>query len=135
MKEKPRILLIDDDADVHLAVKMILEPLGYVVQCCLTGQQGLEAARKELPDLLLLDVMLATPSEGFHVAYDFKMDERLRDVPIVMVSAISEAMGIDFAREVGTPFLPAERFVNKPFDAKTLREAVEATLHGVKSAS
>ena len=61
---RARILLIDDDPDIHLAVEMMLVPLGYELTCYSTGAAGLEALRREPPDLLLLDIMLTQPTEG-----------------------------------------------------------------------
>jgi CheY-like chemotaxis protein len=126
------ILLIDDDADVHEVVKMILEPKGFQVECALTGPAGLEAAHKLKPDLLLLDIMLDTPSEGFHIAYSLKTDEVLKDIPIVIVSSIGKKMGIDYAKELGTEYVPASHFIEKPFNAETLLNAVNQALAAAK---
>lgn len=125
-----RILLIDDDLDMHTAVKMILEPEGYQVTCCLTGPAGLESMRAERPELVLLDIMLSSPSEGFHVAYEMKEDDTLKDIPVIMISAIGQKTGMDFARELGSDYVQAERFLEKPFDAQTLRDAVKKLLAG-----
>ncbi|MCG3126350.1 MAG: Transcriptional regulatory protein CseB [Phycisphaerae bacterium] len=123
-----RILLIDDDPLVHDAVKMILEPEGYQVEGCLTGPAGLEALRARRPDVLLLDIMLAKPSEGFHLVYKLKEYPELREIPIIVLSAIRQSYGFDFAQEVGSEFLPVQRFLEKPIDAATLREAVRQAL-------
>jgi len=125
----PRILLIDDDSCTHEAVRMTLEPLGYQVTCCSTGPDGLAAMRRDRPDLVLLDIMLSMPSEGFHVAYEMKGDDALKDVPIIVLSAIGQTMGMNYASELGSDYLPIERFLEKPFDAATLREAVQRVLH------
>lgn len=86
------------------------------------------AVRNDPPDLVLLDIMLSTPTEGFHLAYELQRDDVLREIPIVMLSAISEKTGINFAAETGTEYIPAAAFVCKPFDAQTLIEAVETAL-------
>ena len=125
-----RILLIEDDVDMHTAVKMILEPEGYQVTCCLTGPAGLESMRAERPDLVLLDIMLSSPSEGFHLAYEMKADDTLKDIPVIMISAIGKKTGMDFARELGSDYVQAERFLEKPFDAQTLRDTVKKLLAG-----
>ena len=49
--------------------------------------EGVEAARKDPPDLILLDIMLSSPSEGFHLAYDLSKDDDLQDIPIIMISS------------------------------------------------
>lgn len=128
MSDGKNILLVDDDPDIHAAIRMILEPHGYQVACCTTASQGLSNARKMKPDAVLLDIMLADPTEGFHVAYEMKQDEALRDIPIIMISAIGRTVEMDFAKEVGTNYLPAVSFIEKPFDAKTVLEALQSAL-------
>jgi len=119
-----RILLIDDDPLVHDAVRMILEPEGYRVDGCLTGPSGLAAMRARRPDVLLLDIMLASPTEGFHLVYEMKTSPALRGIPIIVLSSVRQAYGFDFAQDVGSEFLPVQRFLEKPIDAATLRDAV-----------
>ena len=118
------ILLIDDDPVIHDAVKMILEPEGHRVTCCLTGRQGMEMLQRETPDLVLLDVMLASPSEGFDLVYEIRNQKGLGDLPIIMLSAVGQSTGADFARQSGTEFLPVQHFLEKPFTPDALRTAV-----------
>ena len=122
------IVLIDDDQDMHEAIKLILEPEGYRVSCYSTGPAGLEAVRRDKPDLLLLDIMLASPSEGFHLAYELKEDAILKELPVVMISAIGQTTGMDYAKELGTEYVRAEGFLEKPLDAQTLRATVKKVL-------
>lgn len=122
------ILLIDDDRDFQHVVRSILEPQGYQVRCASTLPEGREALAAGAPDLLLLDIMMASPSDGFHLAYEMKQDESLKDVPIIMISSISQTMGMDYAQELGSDYIPADRFIEKPIDAQTLRNVVEQTL-------
>ncbi len=120
-----RIVLIDDDPDMHDAVKMILEPLNYRIEGYLTGPDGLEALRADPPNLLLLDIMLSSPSEGFHISYEMKQDDVLKNIPIIMISAIGQTMGMDYAKELGSDYVKADLFMEKPLEAAKLREAVE----------
>ncbi len=129
MKEsKAHVLTIDDDPLVHDAVKMILEPEGCRVECASTGPAGLDAMRADPPDVLLLDIMMASPTEGFHLVYEIRKDPLLREIPIIVLSAVGQSFGFDFAHDVGTEFLPVERFLEKPIEAATLREAVSRAL-------
>jgi CheY-like chemotaxis protein len=120
-----RILLIDDDPDMHLVMKMILEPEGYEVVCCGTGSGGLETMRHQIPDLVMLDIMLADPSEGLRVACEMRHDEGLREIPIIMISAIGEKIGQDYYSEVCPGTASGDMFLEKPFDPTTVREAVK----------
>jgi CheY-like chemotaxis protein len=128
MADKRRILIIEDDPDMHDVLQTILEPVGFELTSCYTGPEGLESARTDKPDLILLDIMLSSPSEGFHLAYDLKQDEVLKDVPIIMISAIGKTMGMDYAKELGSAYVRADRFLDKPFDAETLRSMVAEVL-------
>lgn len=132
MSDQPRrILLIDDDDDMQHAIRAMLEPDGFEIGCAATGPGGLAALRASPPDLILLDIMLSTPSEGFHLAYEIKNDEQLKRIPIVMISAIGERMGLDFAKEVGSDYAPVEAFLEKPLDAAKLRETVRRVMGAV----
>lgn len=128
MPEKANILIIEDDPDMQDVLSTILAPAAYELTSCYTGPDGMAAARKRKPDLILLDIMLSSPSEGFHLAYELKQDEVLKEVPIIMISSIGKTMGLDYAKELGSDYLQAERFLDKPFDAQTLREMVTEVL-------
>ncbi len=127
---KPYVLVIDDDPDLREALRLMLEPAGYDVALCATGPIGMEAIQRRPPDLIILDIMLASPSEGFHLAYQLKRDEALKHIPVIMISAIGEKMGINYARELGSDYVPADRFLDKPLKAETLLAAVRDTLAG-----
>ena len=123
-----RLVIIDDDLDVREALTLMLAPSGYRLTCCATGPEGMAEVRRELPDLILLDIMLASPSEGFHLAYELRNDEGLSRIPIIMISSIGQTMGMDFAKEVGSEYVPAERFLNKPLTRDGVLAAVRETL-------
>jgi DNA-binding response OmpR family regulator len=123
-----RIVIIDDDPDVREALTMILEPAGYELTCCATGPEGLATIQNDPPDLIMLDIMLASPSEGFHLAYELRRDEASCNVPIIMISSIGQTMGMDYAKELGTEYVPAEKFLDKPLTAEVVLNAVKETL-------
>ena len=129
-----KILLIDDDPDMHLVAKVILEPEGHQVTCCRTGPEGLETMRRNRPDLVLLDIMLSHPSEGLQVACEMRHDERLKSIPILMISAIGETVGQDYYSEVCPGTASGDLFLEKPFDAPTMREAVKWLLENKTAA-
>ncbi|HNQ21929.1 MAG TPA: response regulator [Phycisphaerae bacterium] len=122
------IVLIDDDPDMREAIRMVLEPLGYRLTCCATGAQGLSVLRQDGADLLLLDIMLSTPTEGIDLCQSMKGDPKLRALPIIMISAVGQTTGMDIALEAGGGVLPAELFLEKPLEAQVLRDAVQRFL-------
>ena len=123
-----RIVIIDDDPDVREALTMILEPAGYKLSSFATGPEGLAHIQSDPPDLILLDIMLASPSEGFHLAYELRRDEASCHIPIIMISSIGQTMGMDYAKELGTDYVPAEKFLDKPLTAEVVLSAVKETL-------
>jgi len=123
-----RVLIIDDDPDVREALRLILEPKGYRVTLCASGPEGRAAAQEQTPDVILLDIMLSTVSEGFHIAYDFRKDESLAQVPIIMISSIGDSVGIEFAGEIGSDYMPADVFLAKPLEAATVLRAIREVL-------
>ena len=122
------IVLIDDDPDFQEAVKLMLEPEGYKLSMYLTGDEGMKAIQADQPDLILLDIMLASPSEGLHIAYELKKDEKLAGIPVIMISAVGERMGMDFAKEADSDYIQAVKFLEKPLQADTFRAAVKEAL-------
>jgi len=123
-----RIVVIDDDPDFREALCMILEPVGYRLDCYATGPDGLAAVRADPPDLVLLDVMLSSPSEGLYVARDLRRYPASRRVPIIMITSYRGTLGADYAREFGDDYIPPEKFLDKPITAEAVRRAVQETL-------
>lgn len=123
-----RIVVIDDDPDVRDAMALILEPAGYRVTCCSTGPEGKDTVRADPPDLILLDVMLASPSEGFHLAYELRQDESLAQIPIIMISSIGKTMGMDYARELNSDYIAADKFLDKPLEAAVVLDSIREAL-------
>ena len=118
----PKILVIEDDADMHEAVKLMLEPEGYAVTWCSTGPAGLEQAQRMVPDLILLDIMLSSPSEGFHLAYELRKDDVLRNIPIIMLTVLNDPDTRRQSLSVGAvDFIPKDSFMNMVL-LETLRQ-------------
>ena len=122
------ILLIDDDPDVHHAVQLILESSGYSVAYEATASAGWQAVERHRPDLILLDIMLASPTEGLELADRLKAHKQFRSIPIIMISSIGQQAGLDLAREAAADSYVANRFLEKPFSAQTLLTAVQGAL-------
>ncbi len=118
------ILLIDDDLDMHEVVTLILQPAGYRVTCCATGEAGLQALQRDRPDLVLLDVMLATPTEGLELAHRIRSNPETGHVPIVVVSSTTR----DFDLHAGGLENAIDLFIEKPLEAQQFREAVGEVL-------
>ena len=126
----PKILIIDDDPDIVEAMRMPLEANDYEVISANCGEEGLQKAREEIPDLIILDVMMETDTEGFHVAYKLRSEEQdseyknCRKIPILMITAISQKKGMSFSPVKDDAFLPVDDFIEKPIQPKDLLKKV-----------
>jgi CheY-like chemotaxis protein len=122
---KKKILIIDDDQDISEGIKTVLESKPYEVHSASSGVEGVEAAKKLKPDMVILDVMMETKDSGFNVARKLKKDPALAKIPILMLTAIREKTGFDFSKEAGDEaWLPVDDYVEKPIHSETLLEKV-----------
>ncbi len=116
MDEKARILLVDDDEDFLKSTGDLLEAHGYQVMSATDGAAGLTKALKERPNLMVLDVMMATETEGFEVARKIPEAKELQQMPVILVTGIRKEMKLGFAFEPDETWLPVERVMEKPID-------------------
>jgi len=134
MSERKTILIIDDDPDVLEGMRLPLEIHGYNVVVAMSGEEGLAKVLECGPALIILDIMMFTPTEGFHVAYKLRSDDptspyaKYRTVPILIVTAIHQVTALRFHFEGDEGFLPADEFIEKPIDPKALLEKVDKFL-------
>ncbi|MBM4039342.1 MAG: response regulator [Planctomycetes bacterium] len=122
------ILIADDDPDIVEAIKTVLEASGFEVESAPNGQECLRKLRRRKPSLLILDVMMTTETEGFHVAYEIRDDPALRDLPILMLTAIEQKTGFKFSPSQDEDYLPVEQFVTKPIEPDELLRRVNELL-------
>lgn len=127
--EKAKILIVDDDLDLASAMQAILESRQYSVNIAADKAGGMELIRTEKPDLLILDVIMSTWSDGFDMARELKSQSELREMPILMLTGVKDKTGIDFKSSAGDPtWLPVDGFLDKPVESETLLAEVEKLL-------
>ena len=114
MIKKKRILLVDDEADFVEVLRIRLEDSNYEVIVAYNGEEGLERAEREEPDLILLDIMLPKIS-GFDVCRKLKIDKNFKDIPIIMLTAKFQPNDIRFGEGMG-----ADAYITKPFEPQVL---------------
>ncbi|HDQ72866.1 MAG TPA: response regulator transcription factor [Chloroflexi bacterium] len=127
-----KILLIEDDPDMALAVRMPLEARDYEVFTASSGEEGLRQVREIDPDLIILDVMMETATAGFQVSLQLRDPSAdaayaaYRHVPILMLTAIHTTTSLRFGPD--EVYLPVDDFVEKPIDPDVLLEKVQALI-------
>ncbi|MCB4757483.1 MAG: response regulator [Elusimicrobia bacterium] len=122
------ILIIEDDVDMIEAVKLILQPTHYRVLESHDPEDGLNKAKAEKPDLIILDVMFGSKgeSQGFHYAVKMKADKSLAPIPILMMTSVNaKVSGYKFSDESDGEYLPVDDFVDKPVQPEDLLQRVE----------
>jgi two-component system alkaline phosphatase synthesis response regulator PhoP len=120
MTQRPKILLVDDDVDLVKVMSGALESKAYEVIVAYNGQEGLEKARKEKPDLVILDILMPV-ADGFTFADQFRKDPALAKIPVLALTSFSESLGQPF------PFDVTEYLV-KPIKPRDLVAKVEEFL-------
>jgi two-component system alkaline phosphatase synthesis response regulator PhoP len=127
-----RILLVDDDADVRLTVRLPLEAAGYQVFEAVNLADGQAAVIKITPDLIVLDVMMDSATAGFQFALDLHNADpnskfkEFRETPIIMLTAIHTTTPMRFAPDID--YLPVQVFLEKPVEPEVLLAEVRKLL-------
>jgi CheY-like chemotaxis protein len=119
-----KVLVIDDDSDFVESIVNLLEARGYVVASASNGKEGVEKAKTEKPDVILLDVMMTTKDEGFNVAREMHQIEDLKDTPVIMVTGVRKEMNLPFGFEPDETWLPVKQILEKPIKPEVLLNAV-----------
>jgi len=117
-----RVLAVDDSPTVLEMLKAILVAGGYDVITAVDGQDALNVAREESPDLILLDVMLPK-LDGYRVCRLLKFDRKYKDIPIIMLTAKAEEQSVATGMRTG-----ADQYLTKPVEPDRLLAAISAEL-------
>lgn len=127
-KTTPKILLIDDDLDFLNATETVLRSKSnYEVITATDGNTGLDKAKEEKPDLILLDIIMPV-EDGFAAAKKLKADPELQDIPVVLLTSFSQRVGeTNLAVSQGLD-LDVEDYLEKPIEPQDLLQKVEQVL-------
>lgn len=120
----PKILIIDDDQDFVSAVAIVLESTGFQVAKAYSRSTGMEAFQQEKPDLIILDVMMQEPDDGFVMAQDIK--KVAPSIPIMMLTSVGQVTGMEFDRDAD--MVPVDAFEQKPIMPARLVERIRELL-------
>lgn len=138
-----RILIVDDEPDAISFISSVLEDNGYDYLSADNGEEGLEMAKKEKPDMILLDLIMPGKS-GILMFQELKKDPELGKIPVIVVSGASEALGVDLRNFMikqprrgkekvvettgETQFTEPNAYVDKPVDPNELIKVIKENL-------
>lgn len=120
MGKTPKILIVDDDAELVQVMSKVLRSKLYEVMVAYNGEEGLQKAKKDKPDLILLDIMMPV-RDGFSTTEQFKNDEALSKIPIVAITSVSDVLGRPYEYQF-------DEYINKPIRPKDLLALVDKYL-------
>ncbi|HMS63883.1 MAG TPA: response regulator [Ignavibacteria bacterium] len=119
-----KILIIDDDPDIIEATSILLEAKGYKVISETDPEKGLESAKMNKPDLIILDIMMAEPDDGFFLLNKFKRNNV--SSPVIIYSSVSNALGYNFG---SNSLIKVAEFIDKPAEPDKLISSIEKILN------
>lgn len=117
------IAIIDDDPDIIEASSLVLKSKGYDVVTASNPDEGYKIVKENNPDLIILDVMMDEPDDGFFLAQKFRKEKVTK--PILMYTSVSKTIGLEYG---SSELVPVDDFVEKPISPDELIEKVEKLL-------
>lgn len=128
MDNKPKILLVDDDADFITMNKAVLEHNNYEVVVASSGKEGIEKAVAEAPDLIVLDLMMENLDTGFAVARSLKSEEATAKIPVIMLTAVTRETGFKFGlkSDDDKDWIKADEYLDKPVKPADLLAKIQS---------
>lgn len=130
-RDRRRVLIIDDDADFLASTIALLENQGYCVSTAASGKEGLARMTEEVPDLIVLDIVMENDWAGYEVNQRVKFAsgfECIRHVPILMVSSIPVDPATRFSRAGEVDMVTPDAYLTKPLDIPTFLARIQALL-------
>jgi CheY-like chemotaxis protein len=132
--DKTKILVVDDDTDVVELMRITLEANGYQFYQAANGPEGLKMVKEIRPDLIILDVMMDSITDGFHVSYQLRGNDpkseykEFSKIPIIMMTGIAQKMHMKFSPDQDGEYLPVDEYIEKPIRVDPLLEKIRKLL-------
>jgi len=132
MMVNKKILIVDDERDMRIFISTVVETLGFEALTAKDGVEALQKADSNLPDLVILDVMMPKIDDGIQTYRQFRTDRKLSRIPIIMLSAIAQKTFLHSIRmlspQKGLPVAEPEGYMEKPPDADELCKMITRLL-------
>ena len=124
-----KVLIIDDDVEFQQAIELVLEKNDFEVASAYDPEEGLKKVADENPDMVILDVLMPSDFDGFDVARKIRKDLGLRELPILLLTAVHTEKEIPYRFGPHEEWLPVDYFMDKPVDPDVLVEKVKELLN------
>ncbi len=124
---KKTILVVDDEPDLTMMVKKNLESEGYKVEVAYNGVEAIEKVKASIPDAIVLDVMMPE-KDGFSVCSELNNDEKYDDIPIIMLTAVSDHVSSTQYSHAHGMDMEADDYLPKPASPEEILESLESLL-------
>ena len=124
---KKTILLVDDEPDLTIVLKHNLQMEGYEVEVAYNGVEAIEKVKAKIPDAIVLDVMMPE-KDGFEVCSELKNDDKYADIPIIMLTAVSDHVSSTQYSHAHGMDMEADDYLAKPASAEQIIESLENLL-------
>ena len=131
MEKGLKIVLVDDNTDYLFTMETFLNRNGFEVKTSDDAEKGLAVIRSERPDVVLLDVMMETLFSGFELCKQMRMDDDLKDIPIIGISGMVDELGIDYKQWPDYEYFKPDAFLDKPVDKQKLLRLIPETVDKV----
>jgi two-component system alkaline phosphatase synthesis response regulator PhoP len=118
--QKKKVLIIDDNISFVKMNTVALEAAGYEVEAAYNSEEGFTKVEFGQPDAIVLDLMMERHDSGFTLAKRLKTHPLLRNIPILMLTAVGEATGFRFSMETDGYWMKTDDFADKPLEAEEL---------------
>jgi CheY-like chemotaxis protein len=115
-----KVLIVDDDPDFHETISAVLTSTGYSIVSAYSEREGLDAARREKPDIILLDIIMETTTDGFQFCREARRDPYIKHTPILGISAIEKVIGVHYPQDFDPDLFPVDGYLSKPVTAEKL---------------
>jgi len=131
-----KVLVVDDDAKIRQALQFALETVGHEVATASSKEEGKAAAVEFRPQLMLVDVMMGSATEGFHLVWEMRQmeDEALKTVPIIMLTGVHATTELRFYPDQSDgyyqpgEYLPVQAWLDKPVKVEELLQTIRTVL-------
>jgi len=119
MSEQKKILVVDDDPYILMSLEFLMKKNGFAVMVARNGTEALELVEKQLPDLVLLDIMMPDV-DGYEICRHIKTSQKLKDAKVVFMSAKSKEADIKKGYDLG-----ASLYITKPFSTREMMKQIK----------